>query len=147
MSFQNNPHILFWAVCNLVLHFFETPLYQKKTAASSKCDCTNAPANIFWVSVSNAKFTLHDFSLIFHSPTGFDKSPTNARHWSQIGTRSREWQSPSVNDQRCNLRESPMRRRHPWNIGHAKYLEKYIGDDLQPMREQDTGQREAHFLA
>ncbi len=26
MSFQNNPHILFWAVCNLVLNFFETPL-------------------------------------------------------------------------------------------------------------------------
>ncbi len=24
-----------------------------------------------------AKFTLHDFSPIFHSPTGFDKSPTN----------------------------------------------------------------------
>ncbi len=28
---------------------------------------------------SNAKFTLNDFSPIFHSPTGFDKSQTNAR--------------------------------------------------------------------
>ncbi len=48
-------------------------------------------------------------------------------------------------------------RQCPWNIWHAKYrpiydsnsccekwvpTEKYIGDDLQPMREQDTGQRE-----
>ncbi len=48
--------------------------------------------------------------------------------------------------------------RCPWNVWHAKYLDlpaiqnpavwnefwlkKYIGDDLQPMREQDTGQRE-----
>ncbi len=51
-----------------------------------------------------------------------------------------------------------MRHRHLGNIMHAKYLElsaihnpavwmsfdwKYISDDLQPMREQDTGQREA----
>ncbi len=51
-----------------------------------------------------------------------------------------------------------MRHRHPLNIWHAKYLElsaiynpecervlteKYISDDLQPMREQDTGQQEA----
>ncbi len=111
--------------------------------------------------IPNAKFTLHDFSPIFHSPTDFDKSPTNARDRRQIGARSREWQLRSVNYQRCNLRESPRRRRRPWNIWHAKYLElsailnpavwmssdrflteKYIGDDLQPMREQDTGQLE-----
>ncbi len=29
----------------------------------------------------------------------------------------------SVNDQRHNLRESLLRRRHPQNICHAKYLE------------------------
>ncbi len=40
--------------------------------------------------MSYAKFTLHDFSPIFHSLTGFDKSPTNARHRRQIGARSRE---------------------------------------------------------
>ncbi len=43
--------------------------------------------NLF--SVTNAGFTLHDFSPIFHSPTGFDKSPTNARDRRQIGARSR----------------------------------------------------------
>ncbi len=47
-------------------------------------------------SLSYAKFTLHDFSPIFHSPTGFDKSPTNARDRRQLGARSREWQSRSV---------------------------------------------------
>ncbi len=36
-----------------------------------------------------AKFTLHDFSPIFHSPTGFDESPTNARDRRQIGACSR----------------------------------------------------------
>ncbi len=34
--------------------------------------------------------SLHDFSMIFLSPTGFDKSPTNARDRRQIGARSRE---------------------------------------------------------
>ncbi len=38
----------------------------------------------------NAKFTLHNFSMIFHLSTGFDKSQTNARHSRQIGARSRE---------------------------------------------------------
>ncbi len=74
-------------------------------------------------SLSYAKFTLHDFSPIFHSPTGFDESPTNARDRKQLGARSREWQSRSVNYQRHDLRESPTRRRRPWNIWHAKYLE------------------------
>ncbi len=74
-------------------------------------------------SLCYAKFTLHDFSTIFHSPTGFDKSPTNAQDRRQIGARSREWQSRSVNYQRRDLRESPRRRRRPWNIWHAKYLE------------------------
>ncbi len=69
------------------------------------------------------KFTLHDFSPIFHSPAGFDKSPTNARDRRQIGARSGEWQSRSVNYQRRDLRESPTRRRRPPNIWHAKYLE------------------------
>ncbi len=55
----------------------------------------------------NAKFTLHYFSTIFHSPTGFDKLPSNARHRRQIGARSREWQSRSVNYQRRDLRELP----------------------------------------
>ncbi len=72
---------------------------------------------------SNANYTLHDFSPIFHSPSGFDKSQTNARDRRQIGARSREWQSRSVNYQRRDLRESPMRRRRPRNIWHAKYLE------------------------
>ncbi len=64
--------------------------------------------------------------------------------------------SRSMNYQRCDLRESLMRRRRPWNIWHDKYLElsrftillcewvlteKYISDDLQPTRERDTGQR------
>ncbi len=70
-----------------------------------------------------AKFTLHDFSLIFHSPTGFDKSPTNARDRRQIGARSCEWQSRSVNYQRRDLRESLMCHWRLWNIWHAKYLE------------------------
>ncbi len=70
-----------------------------------------------------AKFTLHDFSPIFHSPTGFDKSATNARDRRQIGARSREWQSRSVNYQRRDLRESPTRRWRPQNICHAKYRE------------------------
>ncbi len=70
-----------------------------------------------------AKFTLHDFSPIFHTLTGFDKSQTNARYQRQIGARSREWQSCSVNYQRRDLRSSPMRRRHPQNIWNAKYLE------------------------
>ncbi len=64
----------------------------------------------FWrfcscVYVLIAKFTLHDFSPIFHSPTGFDKSPTNARDRREIGARSRAWQSRSVNYR--DLRESP----------------------------------------
>ncbi len=75
--------------------------------------------------VSNAKFTLQTilarFSLWVLS--GFDKSPTNARNRRQIGARSREWQSRSVNYQRRDLRELPMSRRRPWNIWHAKYLE------------------------
>ncbi len=75
-----------------------------------------------WTS-TNAKFTLHDFSPIFHSPTGFDKLPTNARDRRQIGARSREWHSRSVNYQRHDLRESPTCRRRPRNIWHAKYLE------------------------
>ncbi len=44
----------------------------------------------FYCGQPNAKFTLHDFSTIFHSPTSFDKSPTNARDRRQIGARSRE---------------------------------------------------------
>ncbi len=77
-----------------------------------------------WRRRRNAKFTLHDFSpIFFHSPTGFDKSPSNGRHRRQIGARSRKWQSRSVNYQRRDLRESPKRRRHPLNIWHAKYLE------------------------
>ncbi len=74
---------------------------------------------------TNAKFTLHDFSLIFHSPTGFDKLLTNAPHRRQIGARSCERQSLSVNYHRRDLRETQMLRRHPWNlrnIWHAKYL-------------------------
>ncbi len=47
-------------------------------------------ARIFLVRHTYAKFTLHYFSPIFHSPTGFDESPTNARHLRQIGARSRE---------------------------------------------------------
>ncbi len=35
-------------------------------------------------------FTLHDFSPIFHSTTGFDKSPSNAQNRTQIGAHSRE---------------------------------------------------------
>ncbi len=76
--------------------------------------------------LSNAKFTLHDFSPIFHSPTVFDNSSTNARHRRQIGARSREWQSGSVNYQRRDLRSSPICRRHLWNIWHIKYLELVI---------------------
>ncbi len=59
----------------------------------------------------------------FTRRTGFDKLPTNARDRRQIGARSSEWQSRSVNYQRRDLRESPMCRRCPWNIWHAKYLE------------------------
>ncbi len=73
--------------------------------------------------LTNAKFILHDFRQIFHSPTGFDKSQTNAWNRRQIGARSREWQSRSVNYQRRDLRESQMCRRRLWNIWHAKYLE------------------------
>ncbi len=51
------------------------------------------------------------------------KSQTNAWNRRQIGARSREWQSHSVNYQRHYLRESPMRRQRPWNICHAKYPE------------------------
>ncbi len=47
-----------------------------------------------------AKFTLHDFNPIFKSPTGFDKSPTNAQDWRQIGARSHELQSCSLKYQR-----------------------------------------------
>ena len=73
--------------------------------------------------VTNAEFRLHDFSPDFGSPTGFEKSPTNARNHRQIGARSREWQSRSVNEQRRDLRESPTSRRRPWDIWHAKYLD------------------------
>ncbi len=45
-----------------------------------------------------------------------------------MSARSREWQSHSVNYQRGDLRESPMCRRRPWNIWHAKYL------DLSPIQ-------------
>ncbi len=62
--------------------------------------------------VANAEFTLHNFSPIFHSPTGFDKLLTNARDRRQIGA-----QSHSVNYQRCDLRES---------LTPAKYLACYI---------------------
>ncbi len=75
------------------------------------------------VNFRNAKFTLHDFSPIFHLPTGFDKSLTNAWNRRQIGASSREWQSRSVNYQRRDLRESLMCRWRLWNIWHAKYLE------------------------
>ncbi len=61
----------------------------------------------------------------------------------------------TLNYQRRDLRESPMRRRRREIFGMLniwiclRFLillcewvltEKYIGDDLQPMREQDTGQ-------
>ncbi len=47
----------------------------------------------------------------------------NRRQMPKLEARSREWQSRSVNYQRRDLRESPMRRWRPWNIWHAKYLE------------------------
>ncbi len=75
------------------------------------------------IDLPNAKFTLHDFSPIFHSRSGFDKSLTNAPHRRQIGARSHEWQLRSVIYQRRDLRESLMRHRHPQDIWHAKYLE------------------------
>ncbi len=59
---------------------------------------------------------INDFSPIFHSPTGFAKLPTIARNQREIGARAREWQSRSVNYQRHDLRESPMRGRRPWII-------------------------------
>ncbi len=61
-----------------------------------------------------------------------------------------------VNYQRRDLRSSPMQRRNPGNIWDTKYpelsaihnpaevlTEKYFSNDLQPMRDQETGQREA----
>ncbi len=98
-----------------------------------------------------AKFTSHDFSPIFHSPTDFDKSQTNR-------ARSREWQSHSVNYQdaiwghrRCvadtceifGILNIWSCRRFIILLCEWVLTEKYISDDLQPMREQDTGQREA----
>ncbi len=107
-------------------------------------------------SITDPCSSQHDFSPLFHSPTCFEKLPTNARHRRQIGARSREWQSLSVNYQRRDLRESPMRRRHSkifvmlniWSCRRFTILlcewvltESYIGD--LSMREQNTGQREA----
>ncbi len=92
----------------------------------------------FYPSTSYAKFTLHDFSPTFHSPTGFDKSPTNARHRRQIGA--------------CCVADTHkiFGMLNIWSCWRFTILlcewvltEKYISDDLQPMREQDTGQREA----
>ncbi len=77
------------------------------------------------------KLTLHDFSPIFHSPTGFDKSPANARNRRQIGARSRAvW---IIKDAIWGLHNPAVWMSSDWKI-HC--------DDLQPMREQDTGQRE-----
>ncbi len=50
---------------------------------------------------------------IFHLLTGFDKSPTNARHRREIGARSREMRSEVIAD------ASPT----PGKYLHAKYLE------------------------
>jgi len=47
-------------------------------------------------------------ALIFTSPTDFAKLQTNARNWTQIGARWREWQSHSVDYQRHDLKESTM---------------------------------------
>ncbi len=55
---------------------------------------------------------------IFHLLTGFDKSPTNARHRREIGARSRERQSRSVRSE-VIADASPT----PGKYLHAKYLE------------------------
>ncbi len=92
----------------------------------------------------NAEFTLHDFS------------PCLADMFCEIADKC-----PKSNYQRGDLWESTSHRLCPWNIWHAKYLdlsaiqillcelsltEKNIGDELQPMREQDTGQDTAGSL-
>ncbi len=100
---------------------------------------------IFLVRHTYSKFTLHYFSPIFLSPTGFDESPQMPDIWGKIGARSREGQSRGVNYQRRDLRESQMGRWHLfgmlniWSCWRFTILlcewvltENYIGDDLQP---------------
>ncbi len=67
---------------------------------------------------TNTKFTLHDFSPVFHLPTGFAKSQTNARNRRQISACSSDRESRSVNE----------KIHWQWPI--------------QPMREQYTGQQD-----
>ncbi len=101
----------------------------------------------------NAEFTLQDFSPDFHSLTGFAKSPTNAWNWRQTGARSREWHSRSVNYQRRDLRESLMCCRHPWNILHAKYLDRFksllfeMSSDWKIHRRWPTANERARYRA
>ncbi len=68
----------------------------------------------------NAKFTQHDFSLTFHLPTGC------ADTWEIFGILN-IWSCWWFTIRLCE-----------WVL-----TEKYISDDLQPMREQDTVQLEA----
>ncbi len=102
------------------------------------------------VFTSYAKFTLHDFSPDFNSLTGFAKLLTNARNQRLVHA--------SDNHAVWIIKDAIWENR-PLNIWHAKYVsgpasnsksccmkwvltEKYISDDLQPMREHDTGQWE-----
>ncbi len=94
--------------------------------------------------VFNATFTLHWFSLDFHSPTGFAKSPTNGKKRGKFVLIN-----ASKNHAVWIIKDAI------WEYcRHAKYLEQSAIQNLNsdkkyctsamilPMREQDTGQWE-----
>ncbi len=106
--------------------------------------------------VTYAKFTLHGFSPIFHSLTGFDKSLTNVGGKSVLAHARDNLPVWMIKDTIWGHRRCIVDTReiygmlNIWSCQRFTILlcewvltEKYISDDLQPMREQDTGQREA----
>ncbi len=104
------------------------------------------------------KKCLQFFFFTFHSPTGFDKSPTNVdiRGKSVLIHTSDNRAVWIIKDVIWGYRRCVADTReifgmlNIWSCRRFTILlcervptEKYISDDLQPMREQATGQREA----
>lgn len=136
-----NSFILFISVASLIgSNIFLNILFRQMSSS-----LVQTPEGWLAQALLDAVFTLHNFTPDFHSQTGFVNSQTNAQN-----------QKPSLNYQRCGLRELHMCCWCPWifvrlNIWtcwrfktmllwNEYWLKNTSGDDLQPMREQETRQ-------
>ncbi len=135
-------------------------LYQQKFA-TKWCSCDQLrkllvqvrPVGRMSLEPCNAEFTLQDFSPDFHSLTGFAKSPTNAWNGGKLVLVHASDIHAVFNYQRRDLRESLMCCRHPWNILHAKYLDRFksllfeMSSDWKIHRRWPTANERARYRA